>query len=127
MLADSSVVALTRRSFPKHALNELCPYCGAAFADYPLIMSDDASQTVTMLPVRSNSPPISWSISTPSFVHQLHAPICLLSHHQYPFCTRKEEAMQTTDLEEIKVALWEQSHHPCTRVQWGVAQVMAVR
>jgi len=28
------------------SLDELCPYCGAAFADYPLIMSDDASQTV---------------------------------------------------------------------------------
>ncbi len=35
--------------------------------------------------------------------------------------------MQSTDLEEIKAALWEQSHHPCTRVKWGVAQVMAVR
>lgn len=28
------------------SLNERCPYCGAAFADYPLIMSDDAAQTV---------------------------------------------------------------------------------
>jgi len=28
------------------SLNELCPYCGSAFADYPLIMSDDADQTV---------------------------------------------------------------------------------
>ncbi len=28
------------------SLNELCPYCGSAFADYPLIMSDDAAQTV---------------------------------------------------------------------------------
>jgi len=35
--------------------------------------------------------------------------------------------MQSTDIEEIKAALWEQSHHPCTRVRWGVAQVMAVR
>lgn len=35
--------------------------------------------------------------------------------------------MQSTDIEEIKAALWEQSHHPCTRVKWGVAQVMAVR
>jgi len=29
--------------------------------------------------------------------------------------------------EEIKAALWEQASHPCTRVSWGVAQVMAVR
>ena len=28
------------------SLNELCPYCGSAFADYPLVMSDDAAQTV---------------------------------------------------------------------------------
>ncbi len=35
--------------------------------------------------------------------------------------------MQSTDLEEIKAALWEQAFHPCTRVRWGVAQVMAVR
>ena len=35
--------------------------------------------------------------------------------------------MQATDLDEIKAALWEQSHHPCTRVTWGMAQVMTVR
>jgi len=35
--------------------------------------------------------------------------------------------MQSQDLEEIKAALWEQASHPCTRVSWGVAQVMAVR
>jgi len=35
--------------------------------------------------------------------------------------------MQSTDIEEIEAALWEQSHHPCIRVKWGVAQVMAVR
>lgn len=35
--------------------------------------------------------------------------------------------MQSTNLEEIKAALWEQATHPCTRVSWGLAQVMAVR
>jgi len=35
--------------------------------------------------------------------------------------------MQSTELEEIKAALWEQASHPCTRVNWGVAQVMAAR
>lgn len=35
--------------------------------------------------------------------------------------------MQSTDIEEIKAALWEQAYHSCTRVTWGVAQVMAVR
>ncbi len=35
--------------------------------------------------------------------------------------------MQSTDLEEIKAALWEQAYHPCTRVKWGAAQVMAIR
>lgn len=28
------------------SLDDLCPYCGKAFAAYPLIMSDDTSQTV---------------------------------------------------------------------------------
>lgn len=35
--------------------------------------------------------------------------------------------MQSTDLEEIQAALWEQAFHTCTRVSWGMAQVMAVR
>jgi hypothetical protein len=35
--------------------------------------------------------------------------------------------MQSTDLEEMKAALWEQAYHPCTRVSWGMAQVMAVK
>jgi hypothetical protein len=35
--------------------------------------------------------------------------------------------MQSTDVEEIKAALWEQEYHQCTRVSWGVAQVMAIR
>ncbi len=35
--------------------------------------------------------------------------------------------MQSTDLEEIKAALWEQAYHPCTQVRWGMAQVMAIR
>ena len=35
--------------------------------------------------------------------------------------------MQATNLDEIKAALWDQAQHPCTRVTWGVAQVMAVK
>ena len=35
--------------------------------------------------------------------------------------------MQSADLEEIKAALFEQAYYPCTRVSWGLAQVMAVR
>ncbi len=35
--------------------------------------------------------------------------------------------MESTDLEEIKAALWEQATHPCTRVSWGVAQVRRER
>jgi hypothetical protein len=35
--------------------------------------------------------------------------------------------VQATDLEEIKAVLWEQASHPCTRVSWGTAQVMAAR
>jgi hypothetical protein len=28
------------------SLDQPCPYCGSAFADFPLIMSDDPGQTV---------------------------------------------------------------------------------
>ncbi len=28
------------------SLNQCCPYCGEAYATYPLIMSDDPGQTV---------------------------------------------------------------------------------
>ncbi len=35
--------------------------------------------------------------------------------------------MQSTDLEEIKAAIFEQAYHRCTHVRCGVAQVMAVR
>lgn len=35
--------------------------------------------------------------------------------------------MQSTDLEEIKAALFEQAFHGCTRVSWGTAQVMSVK
>ncbi len=35
--------------------------------------------------------------------------------------------MQSQDVEEIQAALWEQAYHPCTRVKWGTAQVMAIR
>jgi hypothetical protein len=35
--------------------------------------------------------------------------------------------MQSQDIEEIKAALWELAYHPCTRVSWGMAQVMAVK
>jgi hypothetical protein len=39
----------------------------------------------------------------------------------------EREHIQSTDLEEIKAAPWEQASHPCTQVRWGVAQVMAAR
>jgi hypothetical protein len=35
--------------------------------------------------------------------------------------------MQSTDLEAIKTARWEQASYPCTRMKWGEAQVMAAR
>ena len=35
-----------RRRAGVASLDQCCPYCGLAFAGYPLIMSDDAEQTV---------------------------------------------------------------------------------
>ncbi|HEY6286981.1 MAG TPA: hypothetical protein VIX20_15065 [Ktedonobacteraceae bacterium] len=35
--------------------------------------------------------------------------------------------MLSTDLEEIKAAIFEQAYDPFTRVNWGIAQVMAFK
>jgi hypothetical protein len=35
--------------------------------------------------------------------------------------------MQSTDVEEIKAALYEQAFHGCTQVRFGAAQVMSVK
>jgi hypothetical protein len=35
--------------------------------------------------------------------------------------------MQSTDIEEIKAALWLQACHGCTQVRYPLGQVMAVR
>jgi hypothetical protein len=35
--------------------------------------------------------------------------------------------MQSSDVEEIKAALWEQAFHHCTQVRFGDAQVMSVK
>jgi hypothetical protein len=35
--------------------------------------------------------------------------------------------MQSTNLEEIKAAIFEQAFHGCTRVSWGAVQVMSVK
>jgi hypothetical protein len=35
--------------------------------------------------------------------------------------------MQSTNIEEIKTALWEQAYHQCTQVKRPLGQVMAVR
>jgi hypothetical protein len=35
--------------------------------------------------------------------------------------------VQSADLEEIKAAIFEQAYSPCSRVIWGMAQVMAAR
>src|SRR3954453_1235408 len=83
------------------------------------------SRPSIMQPALFSSPQRSWLIFSPSSVRQLRTPVCLLSQHRPQ--TEKEAAMQSMDLEEIKAALWEQAYHPCARVRWGMAQVMAVR
>src|SRR5260370_40432972 len=41
--------------------------------------------------------------------------------------TKRWRPVQSTDLEEIKAALWEKAYHSCTRVSWGMAQVIAAK
>src|SRR6266513_2877477 len=81
-----------------------------------------------MPPAPLRLPPISLSICQHFFIHQRPTTSSLCSEHKRASATTNEEGqMESTDLEEIKAALWEQASHPCTRVSWGVAQVMAVR
>src|SRR6266567_6005861 len=78
-----------------------------------------------MLLVRSNWRRICSLICSPSSVHHLPTLLCL--HSPRKPCNRKERPMLSTDLEEIKAALWEQAYHDCTQVKWGEAQVMSVK
>jgi|SRR6266702_7368843 len=79
-----------------------------------------------MLPVLLRLRLISLSICIHFFVHRPPTTTCLFST-QLANERRERGHMQSIDLEEIKAALWEQASHPCTRVSWGTAQVMAAR
>src|SRR6266496_1910537 len=66
-------------------------------------------------------------ICTPSSDHRHPTSTCLCSIRGRRLeLPKRQESMQSTDLEEMKAALWEQAYHPCTQVSWGMAQVMAV-
>jgi hypothetical protein len=65
------------------SLDGLCPYCGSAFTDYPLIMSDHASQTVYHAACALQ---LATEILVDLFTFFIHTPVCLLSWH--PLCTR---------------------------------------
>lgn len=109
------------------SLDEVCPYCGFAFAEYPLILSDDPAQTVYHAACALQlATEILVDLFT--FFHRQY-PVSgsLRSPGRHPLHIEKEAAMQSTDLEEIKAALWEQASHPCTRVRWGTAQVVTAR
>jgi hypothetical protein len=105
-------------------LDEVCPYCGFAFAEYPLILSDDAEQTVYHAACALQ---LATEVLVDLSVRQRHTAPCLLLHGLRLPQIEKEVAMQSTDLEEIKAELLDQASHPYTRVSWGVAQVMAVK
>src|SRR6266702_3586432 len=79
-----------------------------------------------MLPAPQHWQPTSSSICIRSSVPQHPTTTCLFLTQLANEC-RERRLMRSTNLEEIKAALWEQAYHPCTRVSWGLAQVMAVR
>src|SRR5918911_341891 len=81
----------------------------------------------TMSPARSNWQRICWSISIPSSVRQLRISSCLRSGDLHPLEVHEEGAMQSTQIEEIKAALWEQAFYGCTQVSCPMGQVMSVR
>src|SRR6266487_388422 len=70
-----------------------------------------------MPPVLSSSRRISWLICSRFSGRQLHTPACLLSRPLKRFGVHEEGAMQSTQIEEIKAALWEQAFHGCTQAK----------
>src|SRR5260370_22493854 len=51
----------------------------------------------------------------------------MFSPHPKWLLVYEEGSMQSTELEEIKAALWLQAFHGCTQVKCPLGQVMAIR
>ena len=109
------------------SLSKRCSFCRKPISAYPLIMNDDAGFHVFHAACAAAlATDIIVDLST-FFIHQRPTTSSLCSpHKRASVTTNKEGQMKSTDLEEIKAALWEQASHPCIRVSFGVAQVMAL-
>jgi hypothetical protein len=82
-------------------LDEPCPYCGFAYTSYPLIMSDDVEQTVYHVTCALQLAADLLTDLLHSSIRQLPTPVCSRSQNIQSPRTRKEAAMQSTDLKEI--------------------------
>src|SRR5260370_28185398 len=81
-----------------------------------------------MLPVPQRWRLRSSLICTRSSDHRRPTSNCLCSIRGMRLSlTKRWRPVQSTDLEEIKAALWEKAYHSCTRVSWGMAQVIAAK
>ena len=111
------------------SLSKRCSYCSKPLSEYPLIMNDDAGFHVfhaacaAALALDMEARPLHVLQSACAF-----PPVVCACHARGRAGRRtRRDLVQLTDLEKIKAALWEQASHPCTRVSWGTAQVMAAR
>ena len=80
----------------------------------------------TMLSARSSSPQTSWSIFLPSSAHHRPLIVCLFSP-QKDARTAKEAKMQSTNMSQIKAALWDQAFTGKARVWCPMGGVVAIR
>jgi hypothetical protein len=80
LIVNDAHLCLAGRS----SLEDLCHYCKKPLAAYPLVMSDDAKQTVYHVTCAPASPQTSWSIWRPSSILQLCINHCMFSRLPTP-------------------------------------------
>ena len=108
-------------------MNEVCTYCSKAFAEYPLIMSDDADQTVYHAACAVQLA-TEIMVDLFNFLARLPPMIgCLFSRHPKLLLTHEEVPMQSTNLRQIKAALWDQTFIGATQVSCPMGRVVAIR
>ena len=100
-----------RKTAGIESLNQRCTYCSRVLYAYPLIMGDDAQHSVYHIACAVELAQTSYWICLISFVRLPLLTGWRCSRPRHLSLSHEEAPMQSTDLEEIKVALWEQAYH----------------
>src|SRR5215471_9045243 len=104
------------------SLSKRCPYCSKALAAYPLILSDDAGLFVYHAACAAAlATEILVDLYTCFRPPAPYQQLFVLDPRHSANAHERREPMQSTDLAEIKAAIFEQASHPCTRVRWGAS------